>query len=411
MRAIAIVLVLCALPAHAGTLDTFADQIAAQVSARGDLAVAARAREPALARLADTVEGLVVARLPRARALRAGAEAARREGFEAFIDLELAIDGGEVVAAGRVIVTDRNLWRAAAGAEGDGIAASFVIRARLDAELRAYLGGGGPTPVAKRERRMIFHPLRGTLDLGAPLLALALVGPPGQLVALTPDQVVLLQLGADGATVVARHALEGPTPVPRPRTPVGTLAIAAGGQIVARSSEHTIGATLSLAAGTLVKAGDARDYPLCEGAAASLVGSTAVFADAAGNRFLASGCGAGLTGTVDAAGTLRLLRPGDKAAWSVVSGAGTAFALADVDADGTPELAAAAYRAPGTGDVLTIYRLGADGAARAARRGTAVAGGVAALAGGDLDGDGVADVVAAVRSADAAPRYELWLLE
>jgi VCBS repeat protein len=378
-------LLLAGATARAGTLDSWAADLAAKVPARGDVAVAVRPRDPALARLSETLEGLLVARVARASAARPDAEAARRAGFDELVSIELVAEQGEIVATCRVIAIDGGFWHPAPPA----LASTLVSRVKVDPELRAYLGGG-PATAPRRDRRMSFRALKTPLDLGAPILALAAGVAPGELLALTTGEVVTLRLDADGATVTARRALEGATPVPRPRTPIGTLAVV-GGLVAARSSEH-----------------GAADFPLCDGRSAALVGSTAVLSDLSA-KFLAAGCGDSLFATVDAGGTLRLTRPGQRNAWSVINGVGTAFAIADIDGDGQVEVVASAWRAPGTGDVLTVYRVAADGAAKPARRGTPVAGGVAGIAAGDFDGDGAIDAVAAVQAGNG--RYELWLLE
>jgi len=86
-----------------------------------------------------------------------------------------------------------------------------------------------------------------------------------------------------------------------------------------------------------------------------------------------------------------------------------AFAIADVDHDGKPEVIASGDGAPGDPDQIAVYspRGGAPGKPVYRRKFT---GGVAGVVAADLDGDGDLEVVAAVRLPGAA-RVDLWLLD
>src|SRR5262249_34953691 len=152
---------------------------------------------------------------------------------------------------GRVYRVGHDLWAEAAGEKPGGTIGTFVVGSKLDADLRAYLVAPAPTPAAPaptpRPRKLAFRAV-GAIDLGAPRLDLAAAPPDGggkaELVAWTPDDVAVLVLGPDGARMPARAPLEGPPPVPRPRTPVGALVVAdldGRRAIVARSSAHAAG--------------------------------------------------------------------------------------------------------------------------------------------------------------------------
>jgi hypothetical protein len=91
-------------------------------------------------------------------------------------------------------------------------------------------------------------------------------------------------------------------------------------------------------------------------------------------------------------------------------GVGVAFEIADVDRDGRPEAIYAGAAAPGDPDVLKIVTLGDDDKKKPKLRKAFTAGGVAAIASADLDGNGAPEVIAAVRIAGST-RVDLWRLE
>jgi hypothetical protein len=245
----------------------------------------------------------------------------------------------------------------------------------------------------------VFRPLKAELDLGAPILALAAGDLDGdgkaELAAVTPDELVVLDLDKDAVAVRLRIALEGGAPVPRPRQPVGTVVVA-GGEVRARSSEHTDGIVLRDGK----KVGSPKGYPSCAGDLLLAEGTMTFVRDR--EHWLGLVCAGELIAAVDAGGTLRLSRGGQ------ISGVGFAFQIADLDGDGALEAVVSAFRPPGTGDSLSLYRIGADGT-RLLRQGAQLGGGVAAIAAGDFDGDGAVDWLAAVGA--TGTRYDLWLLD
>ena len=88
---------------------------------------------------------------------------------------------------------------------------------------------------------------------------------------------------------------------------------------------------------------------------------------------------------------------------------GITFDIADVDRDGTPELLYAAAGAPGDPDTLRVVSLGDDEKKPKLKK-AFTAGGVAGIASADLDGNGAAEAVIAVRLVGAS-RVDLWRLE
>jgi len=400
---------LCASPAAAGSLDDFAGALAGHAPGGRDTAVRVRPRDAATQRVAQELGGLIVGRVDGAAVVDDEA-GARRAGFAALLDVEVGVEAGEIVALGRVVSVERDLWREVLGMRG-GTTSGFAVRAKLDGELRAWLGGAATpvTPTTAVARRWSFRPLAAPVELGSSLLALAAADLDAdrraELIALTVDEVLVLRVEAGAATVIARAPLDGPAPLPRPRVPAGALI--AAGPIAARSSEHAAGGSYVWQNGALVRGGEAvSGYPTCAGMA-SLLPAVPILGGVPSlpERFLGVACAGDAVAVVEPGGSLRIARGGAPAV--TVADVGTAFAMADLDGDGNLELVASSYRVAGTGDLLSVRRL-ADG--RPLRRPTPTRDGVAGIAVGDLDADGTPDVVAATRL-QGDTKAELWLLE
>ena len=90
-----------------------------------------------------------------------------------------------------------------------------------------------------------------------------------------------------------------------------------------------------------------------------------------------------------------------------LAGAGVAFEIADVDRDGTPEVVVSDDAAPGDPDFVKVVSAAAP-QGRPLFKKTFQAG-VAAITAADTDGDGIGEVIAAVRLAGAT-RVDLWRL-
>lgn len=472
MRKALVPLLLCAslapgqrAGAAAGSVDRLADDVAVKAAGalagvvtpgdRADVAVTVRGS----GRLAATLEGLVVARLRavapgqdavrQVNALPGGdATAARRDGYEYWLDAELVVAGGQIEILTKLVPTHYDLWAEAAGQRGEGVVTSTAhTSAKVDAEIKALLAAAPeakPAEPAKpaAKQRSFVRPRRIEIDLGAEMLATAAADVDGdgkaELIALTTAEVVVVAMKKSAAEVRQRIALPGQAPSLRPRDPVGALLIAdvdGDGvlEVLARASTDAGALRLTIKDGALVTAKDSvTGYPVCAlpddtGAAkpctAELAKGMNWFArdtlalpagwtGAAGAlpERLLSLEGGQLLGVVDAAGKLRVFRRGDTAAWVTLDDAGTAFELADLDGDGDVELISSLYRPPGDGDVLSVRTLRADGSTRALFKGDALRGGIVAIATGDYNGDGLPDVAAAARLVGST-RIDLWLLE
>lgn len=342
----------------------------------------------------------------------------------------LALCASPAAAGDRSFVDQ--VWERAVAALDEAVAARIP-------PLRAPV----PVPVTWRARRM------GTVDLQAPLLAVAGADLDGdgtsEIVALTTRDVLLLRrVDSRRVDIVARVAMPSAPPSVRPRDPVGQLAIEAraGGPVVlARSSGSARGIVVALREGKLVETGTFDGFPLCDRGTALLEGGRNYFAHARivwreptraptiSSDFYAARCHKGMVDTNGRAleslgvlatdGTLSLrferqCRESDAACRenpvfeTSLDGVGVAFAVADVDNDGLPEVIASDDRPPGDPDRVSVYTPRGSRWQRVFEHG--FSGGAAGIATGDFDGDGTVDVATAVRLV-GSDRVDLWSLD
>jgi hypothetical protein len=291
-----------------------------------------------------------------------------------------------------------------------------------------------PTP-----RRWAFRQLKTPLDLGAPLIGLAAADLDGdtraELVALTTTDVVILEVDGSGARIQQRIPMSGSFPVPRSRFPIGALVVGdltgdGAPEIAARSSEKEGGTVWTRTQTGWTALASIAGYPVCalgarlgavqldrgvprfrrEGASWSQ-GPPPSWWTAIADPFQALSCtplGADAAlAVLEPSGTLKI---STQAGTSSVPDSGTAFAVADFDGDGRPEVVAAANRAPGDGDQLTIWSLPPAGEPKPLHRTPPLKGGAPAIAAGDFNGDGQADAIAAVRMIGSTS-VDWWVLE
>jgi len=256
----------------------------------------------------------------------------------------------------------------------------------------------------------------GSVDLGAPLVALTAADldgdGKGELYAVTPREVVAI--GVDHRVKeLGRVPFGGEPAMPVPRDVIGT-AIVEGGEVLAAVSAWAKELRVSWKGKVLVAQPGAPGFAVCPGERLAIAPGRNYFGDA-GAPIFGVRC---RTDLVDPAGhplELRATLTGTKLQIVVTPGAtyeladyGVAFALADVDRDGKPEVIVSGAGAPGDPDAIKVMTLGGDDKKGVFRR--QFTGGVAGITVIDGDGDGVAEVIAAVRLVGAT-RVDLWRLD
>ncbi len=405
-----------------GSLDTFADAIVdllrPQLGGAADLDVAV-VIGGAWPRLGDDLAALLVARLRsagvRSVARGAGDEAwARAAGFERLVRLDLDVAGGRLRGTGALVALSGSPWTPPAETRSH-----VYVETPLDAELRAYLPAIAAPPGRWQARGI---PV-GDVDV----LALDVGDVDGdgraEVVGATAAEVVVWAW--DGAKLAERRrfAIGARPAAQRPRADVATVVVE-DGVIVAHASPFAdgvrrageqqtvahgfafpgIGARCELVAGVDWFAATA----CAPGAGAA--GLPERFWSVAGSR----GSGHAARAVIDAAGTLSVQLAAPVASPSpaslpvaplTVHGVGAQLALALLDRG--EMLVTTEPVQPGEADAIVIRALTAG--LPVVHRVDRLPGGVRALAAGDIDGDGRAELIAAVRDR-AAGKTELWIV-
>jgi hypothetical protein len=383
-----------AAPGAEGLAEPFAAALAAALGRRGLAAAPLRGREP-----------------PEAAARAAGADRLLR------VRLALGAGGRDLAVAVEVLPLRESFFLQAYPATPGARLIAFAVPA--DA---AALALARP-PATARAAAPSLVPL---FALPEPVLALAVAvgGDAPAILAAAPG--ALLLLSAAGERLASRPAPEAP-PGPGRRAPAAALAAAGFGEgrLAWQLAGMPRAEVLDLAGGRLEPVAELAAAPLAGGGAGPLLGAFApglplyqdlllLRADAAARarspRLLQGAAAAPRPGRA----AFAVLRADDAAevlgrdlapAGPPVEGVGAAFALADLDGDGEPELVASRAE-PGESDEVRVVRLGPP--AEVTFRSEPVAGALLAAAAGDLTGDGVDDVVLAAAVAGGGTR--LWLL-
>ena len=296
-----------------------------------------------------------------------------------------------------------------------------TVRARLDALVASH----GPKLVPPMPVAVAWKVVKlGSIDLGAPLVALAAADldgdKRGELYAVTSRQVIAIGFRNGRAIELGRVAFSGERAVPAPRDVVGT-AVADGRELIAAASPWAKELRVTWRNKALIaQPGDA-PFLVCAGERSQL--------DAGRNYFvngtyavrcrgdLVDGQGTPLHVRAELAKTGKLAVVVQQCATAAVCrqvasfeypNVGVAFELADVDHDGTPEVIVSEASAPGASDGVKVISLG--GADKKPRFRKSFNGGVAGLASIDGDGNGNEEVIAAVRFVGST-RVDLWRLD
>lgn len=313
-----------------------------------------------------------------------------------------------------------------ASAESYTAKVARIVRSRLDEYAAAKLPKlVPPKPVAVKWKASRL----GSLELGAPLVAMAGADLDGdgkaEVYAVTSREVIAIGMRGRRPVELGRVAFAGERATPAPRDPIGT-AMVEGKQLVVAASTWAKDLRVAWKGKTLVGAPSAAGFPVCPGERIAAVPGRNYFLVGRGFAF-----GVKCAALVDREGHPLLVRAQlalggklsvevqrcthpDKADTCQAAGTyeykdvGVAFELADVDRDGAPEVIISGAGAPGDADAVKVITLGGDEKKGLYRK--AFNGGVAGIVAADADGDGVPEVIAAVRFAGAT-RVDLWRLD
>lgn len=349
---------------------------------------------------------------------------AGRLGYASLVDVS-------VRSLGNFLHVDASVWTTEPATQRAG----FALRSRVDAELRAYLGGLERVSEQTIVARVADLPGRGYLAMAAADLdgdgrtELALIG---------ADAVSIVRLGASRVGVrlvqVARAHFGPEVPAaPFPTRRALATAVARDRAVVARVAGRAAPLTVSLegARASVSRAsGPCPDgaFPIDAGCAELSPGRD--FFDDDITRPTPAGPAPHQTpGTfyVHASRTLRTregqvvsyeaivtphgrlaVRAGERSVGAV--GYGTALAMADLDDDGAAELLTSGAQAAGAGDQLTLLRVLPRGALHVVWRSEPLAGPVWIAGHGDLDGDGLEELLAIEEPLDPRGVARLWIV-
>jgi hypothetical protein len=306
-------------------------------------------------------------------------------------------------------------WSAIARADGaGGLLHELAVEVRT--RLAAAVEQRAPRLVPPKPLDVRWKPVRiGTIELGAPLVALVAADldhdNKAELYAVTTREVVAIA-AKDRVKELARVGFVGDAAVPRPRDPVGA-AVVEGDAVIASASPWARSLRVTWQGAALRGEPGDPGFELCAGERAQLAPGRNFFGEGAAAYF-----GVRCADLVDARGaplhvraqlsTASKLEIAAGRARRELGNVGAAFVVADLDRDGSPEVIYTSARPPGDPDMVEVRAALAEDRKPRFKK-PFPASGVAALAVGDLDGDGAVEVIAAVRLVGAT-KIDLWRL-
>ncbi|HEY8431835.1 MAG TPA: hypothetical protein VIL20_25825, partial [Sandaracinaceae bacterium] len=349
---------------------------------------------------------------------------AARLGYDVLVDVAIRAAGNFLLVEGASFAT-----------EPEARHGSFSLRTRMDADLRSYLGGLSRVTERTVVARAAALPARGYLAMAA-----ADLDGDGttELALITASAVSIVRLGTARAGLrlveVARAAPPPELPAApwRARRPVAT-AVRRDASVIARSSELAAPMSITLDGGALAVArarGPCPDaaFPIDAGCA-ELVPGRDFFDDemvrlgaegptphGAPGSFFAHAWRALRTREGEVVRYEAIVTPNGRLAVRIgersvgAVGYGTALAMADLDDDGTAELLASGPQPAGGGDRLTLLRAFPRGALHVVWRSEPLAGSVWIASSGDLDADGLEELLAIEEPADPRSHARLWIV-
>lgn len=390
--------------------------------------LAAALLEPARARLAERFDAAHVAVFGGLD--QEAGEAARRLGYDLLLDVEARAAGGFFVMHGTLL-------------EGGEARARFRHQTRLDAALRRYTGFPPRLTDEDVRAQTLLLP---TYDVAA--VAVHDLGGDGrtELVVVRPDGVRVYRLEPIGRRLRAREVGRSAWPADARRAAVPRRRLVAsarpdGDGVALRTSDLAPGLRVSLVGDQVevrVVEGPCPDdrYPMGGGCAELVQGrdfydqiltrADATQLEAPGN-FFAHVFGRfadreGGAATVEALVTphgrmaVRLTNEvaegaPERAPRSVGAvGYGAALAMTDLDFDGAPELLASTASQSGEGDALVLMRAYPRGALHVLWRSDPTTGPIFAAAAGDVDDDGLDELIAVEEPLERRGGARLWIV-
>lgn len=373
----------------------------------------------------------------------APARAAARRGYEALLRIVLETRGNHLVVRGALWRTSRGGWRALFRAAPARIGSPFV-RARLDAELRLYVGALPQVTEDTVVARALALPGRGYVALAAADLD---GDGRSELVLARAESVEVLRLAASARGRLQLETVASqpfPATLPRassrPRRTIAT-ATADGNGVVLRTSELAAPTRAQLVDGRLVLSESIAPcgqnlYPLGDACALAVPGHdhfaarlgalgastprdqaqrrsgpltlAGFYARVARKLRRADGSVLDVEAVVTPAGRLAVrvgARPGGAVAY------GTALALADLEDDGIAELLASGPGLSGEGDRLALLRVRESAQVLAVWQSEMLAGDIWIAASADLDDDGLEELLAVEEPAPGSTEpARLWIV-